>query len=224
MNHSLDNDISALMDDELPPDARDELYQALKSDTELVGKWARYHVIRDALTNQLPEHLHLDLADRVREAIDSEPTHFLPQKRSTPPAAKPAESESEAPVARPAWFMPAAAAATVAAVAILGFQLDRGPGEGMTMAERAAPSGPSPSAPVALVSQRGQEMPPPQWLRGTPTVAASASPVLVNEHRPFTGSDGERYLVEHSGVAAGGSVNTVFPYARMVSQDMAGVR
>ena len=223
MNHSVDNDISALMDDELPPDARDELYQVLKSDAELVGKWSRYHVIRDTLTNQLPEHLHLDLADRVREAIDAEPTHFLPQKRSTPSTPKHAESEPQAPVARPAWFMPAAAAATVAAVAILGFQLDRGPSEGVTMAERATPiTVPSRSASVALVSQEEREMPPPQWLRGTPTM--TAAPVLVNEHRSFTGTNGERYLVEHSGVAAGGSVNTVFPYARMVSQDVAGVR
>jgi len=223
MNHSLDNDISALMDDELPPDARDELYQTLKSDTDLIGKWSRYHVIRDALNNQLPEHLHLDLADRVREAIDAEPTHFLPQKRSAPSTTETSTSSPAAPAARPAWFMPAAAAATVAAVAILGFQLDRGPNEGMALAERTAPvSSPVPSVPVTLVSQESQEMPPPQWLRGTPTPAAA--PVLVSGREPFTRADGGRYLVEHSGVAAGGSVNTVFPYARMVSQDMAGVR
>ncbi len=224
MNHSLDNDISALMDDELPPDARDELYQALKSDAELVGKWSRYHVIRDTLSNQLPEHLHLDLADRVREAIDGEPTHFLPQKRNTSSVAETVESEPAPPASRPAWFMPAAAVATVAAVAILGFQLDRGPAGGMTVAEQAA-SFPSPtpaSAPITLVAQDGQEMPPPQWLRGAPSLAAT--PALVSERRPFATLDGERYLVEHSGVAAGGSVSTVFPYARMVSQEAVGVR
>ncbi len=209
MNNTLDNDVSALMDDELPPQARQELYQALKNDAVLLEKWSRYHLIRDTLTNHLPDTVSLDLADRVRAAIDAEPTHFLPQKRQLPPP----EAQPEAASAKPrlGWFMPAAAAATVAAVAILGFQLDRGQ-EGAMMT----------AAPAGAEVQRLAVESPPQWLRGAPPDVNTLAEHLASGSARQGAAD--RYLVDHNGVAAGAGVSSVFPYARMVSHDISGGR
>ncbi|GEM_PF-1542942 len=223
MNHSIDNDISALMDDELPPDARDELYQVIKSDAVLVEKWSRYHLIRDALTNQLPDSFSLDFAERVKEAIDAEPTHFLPQNRRENAAALPAGEDNRPH--RPRWLMPAAAAATVAAVAILGFQLDRG---GETAPALTASSSPVSSlSPQTLVSSQDHlNSGAPQWWRGQTPPSGDVLARHLAQGAPTASvrEAADRYLVDHNGVAAGSGVYNVFPYARLVSQDPAGVR
>ncbi len=222
MNHSIDNDISALMDDELPPDAREELYQVIKSDAVLVEKWSRYHLIRDVLTNQVPDDLSLDLADRVKEAIDAEPTHFLPPKRREVPAA---DLSGEAAPSRPRWFMPAAAAATVAAVAILGFQLDRG---GETAPALTASSSALPPSAQTVVSTSQDNLSPTtsQWWRAQtpPSGETLARHLAQGVPAESVRETADRYLVDHNGVAAGSGVYNVFPYARLVSQDSVGVR
>lgn len=58
-----------------------KLLAKLTADDELRAQWMRYHLIRDALHDDIPEQLHLSIADKVSAAIASEPTVLAPRNR-----------------------------------------------------------------------------------------------------------------------------------------------
>jgi len=71
--------LSHLMDDELQ-DA-DKLLSELKQDDELRARWERYHLIRDAMGNHLPDQLETGLAARISAQLDKEPTILAPRRK-----------------------------------------------------------------------------------------------------------------------------------------------
>lgn len=111
MANSVDEQISALMDGELSERELPGVLESLRKNPELTGRWQRYHLVRDALHGTLSEHVHVDLSARVRDALRDEPTVLAPPRRSWD--------------FRP-WLRQAAGmaiAASVAAIAILTFQV-----------------------------------------------------------------------------------------------------
>lgn len=62
--------LSALMDNE---SLDNEVLSALSEDITLQQRWARWHLVRDALRGELPEEVHLDMATRIASAIKNEP-------------------------------------------------------------------------------------------------------------------------------------------------------
>jgi sigma-E factor negative regulatory protein RseA len=70
--------ISSFMDGELSGPELDKLMMMFKTDISLVRHWERYHIISDALKNNLPRYLNHDLANRVKQAVDTEPTIIAP--------------------------------------------------------------------------------------------------------------------------------------------------
>lgn len=97
--------LSALTDGELESREIDLLVRRLERDEELAARWTRYHLIGEAMRNNLPEQLPFDLTARVSAAIEAEEPVVAP-----------------AP-ARNAWKRPVvgmALAASVAAAALLG--------------------------------------------------------------------------------------------------------
>jgi len=110
MTEKLDEQLSALMDDELPESERELLLRRLAVDSGLRDRWERYHLARDVLHNELPETLDLGLSERVRAALEQEPA---PKMRV--PAAG-ALREVFKPLAG------LAIAVSVAALAIVGLQ------------------------------------------------------------------------------------------------------
>lgn len=56
------------------------IWDELATDKELASRWQSYHLIRDGLRNELPDNLHLNIADAVAEALENEPTVIAPQK------------------------------------------------------------------------------------------------------------------------------------------------
>lgn len=110
--------LSALVDGEFEDLELELALRRLSKDAELKARWQRYHLIGDALKNNLPEAIDLDFADRVSKAIGSEPS--LQTIPVTP--------------AISSWYKPLvgfALAASVATVAILGvnmLQPDESPG------------------------------------------------------------------------------------------------
>lgn len=97
--------LSALTDGELDSQELDLLVRRLERDEELAARWTRYHLIGEAMRNNLPEQLPFDLTARVSAAI-----------------------AEEAPVVAPAvatrgWKRPVvglALAASIAAAALIG--------------------------------------------------------------------------------------------------------
>lgn len=99
--------LSALVDDEFEELELELALRRLAKDAELKARWQRYHVISDALRNNLPEAIDTHFADRVIKALEPEPA---PQ---TAPVIRAVSS----------WYKPLvgfALAASVATVAVLG--------------------------------------------------------------------------------------------------------
>jgi sigma-E factor negative regulatory protein RseA len=96
--------ISALMDGELDEKSAAQLIEALTRDGEAVRTWRRYHLIGDAMRGGLP--LSDGFTERLAQRLAAEPTVLAPRRIRT---------ES------PRLFTVSAAAASVAAVAFVGW-------------------------------------------------------------------------------------------------------
>jgi sigma-E factor negative regulatory protein RseA len=96
--------ISALMDGELDEKSAAQLIEALTRDADAVRTWRRYHLIGDAMRGGLP--LSDGFTERLAQRLASEPTVLAPRRIRT---------ES------PRLFTVSAAAASVAAVAFVGW-------------------------------------------------------------------------------------------------------
>lgn len=101
MSNHQSEDISAGLDDELPPDRLDSLILQLTQDRGQRDTWDRYHLIGDVMRGEGVRMPRPNIADLVREKIAGEPPII-----SVPP--------------RPArrWTKPAAGAALAASVAV----------------------------------------------------------------------------------------------------------
>lgn len=105
--------LSATIDDETGLD--DKLIHNIDTDEELRARWQRYHLIRDTLTNHLPEQGVADISTHVAEALKHEPTVLAPvRKRITQKIMKQA-----------AGLAVAASVATVAVVSVQTTQVAR---------------------------------------------------------------------------------------------------
>jgi sigma-E factor negative regulatory protein RseA len=126
--------LSAMMDDALEDGERERCVQRLKEDEELRTAWDIYHLIGDALRG----HTAPQVAEQVRARLAAEPTVLAPRR---PERARP----------RLTWY-PLAAAASVAAVALVGwlalplFDLPRGGVGPGTIAQVEPPAAPVPQA------------------------------------------------------------------------------
>ena len=108
MTDNMHEKVSSLVDGELSHDEVDQLIKVLKRDEASQVSWRHYHLISDALKNNLPDKLPEDFVNRVSQALETEP--FL----STPP---------RRPVKHPFFHRPTigfALAASVAAVTFIG--------------------------------------------------------------------------------------------------------
>lgn len=156
MNDKLNERLSALMDGE---DADTEgMISLMQQDQELRQRWMRYHMIRDALHNQLPQQLALNLAEQVSDALADEPAILAPQSRRR---------------ISQVWMKPAAGfalAATIATVAILSIQPTIEQPAGVDLAT---------AAPVTGVQQVSAA---PQDLRLPSAVERKLSGYLVNHN------------------------------------------
>jgi sigma-E factor negative regulatory protein RseA len=76
--------LSALKDGEFTDDAFSKVLPSLCHDAEARKRWSRYHLIGEAMRNNLPTVLQHDLAQRVSAALHDEPTVLSPQPHKIP--------------------------------------------------------------------------------------------------------------------------------------------
>lgn len=69
---------SAFMDGELSQREVNDLLNELYTNDELRIRWQRYHLIGEAMRNNLPLTIHSDLASRVSAAVKDEPVILAP--------------------------------------------------------------------------------------------------------------------------------------------------
>lgn len=136
--------LSGFMDGDLPAPAE---LDALLHDGEARATWGRYHVIRDAMQNELPAQ-YGDLSSRISLALADEPTVLAPRPR---------------PVSGWQKAVGFAVAASVFAVAIVSFQsFQPADNAGATVAEQApaavvaAPVSQVADAPVLVDDERAR--------------------------------------------------------------------
>jgi sigma-E factor negative regulatory protein RseA len=81
MSQKFEN-LSALVDGEHDTSTLSSslLLDAVKNDSELQLKWKSYHLIRDGLRQELPANINFDIADKIAQAIEAEPTILAPKK------------------------------------------------------------------------------------------------------------------------------------------------
>lgn len=111
MSDKLNEQVSALMDDECTEQELKLAVRRLTHDTALMSYWERYHLISDVLKGDAPSAMNVDFARRIHAVIETEPA--LSSAAASPSAARP-------------WTKPLAGfalAASVAAVAV--FMLPR---------------------------------------------------------------------------------------------------
>ncbi len=171
MDKHTNEQLSALVDDEMRGPALRQALEQLRRDAELQERWGRYHLISDTLHANLAFAQAAGLHRRVHQALEQEPTLLAPRR-------KPRLSALAKQVAG------VAIAASVAAVAILAVQqsdLEPGPAPA-PLAQMVRPAANSAvqlastgSSPLALVAER--------------SVRGQLNPYLVN-HNEYSVSSG----------------------------------
>jgi sigma-E factor negative regulatory protein RseA len=114
MNDEINEQLSALMDGEIPPEEIEPVLLAFKAKERVRRRWATYHLARDSMQGHLSAAPLYDLAGQVSRALGNE---LYPL----------AEQHHEANVSRQSHFKwryaaSLAVAASLSAIAVLGIQ------------------------------------------------------------------------------------------------------
>ncbi len=195
MADNLDEKVSALVDGELSHAEVDGVFDMLKRDKPSQACWRHYHLISDALKNNLPDRLPEDFVGRVSQALEAEPHYALPPRR---------------PAKAPFLHKPTigfALAASVAAVAFLGLgwnnQIGVEQGPSLAVNEvNIAPTTVSTTVPaISYTKVHGR-----QWDVEQPAVISKLNDYLLN-HDQYSSAAGMR--------------NGMLPQARIVGYERA---
>jgi sigma-E factor negative regulatory protein RseA len=154
MSESLNEQVSACVDGESDASETALLLRRLSQDDSLRTRWARYHLISDALKNNLPEQPSLTLANRIHQAVAQETT---PQRRF-----------SAARLLKPAAGF--AIAASVAALAVFAVR---------SLPTATVPAQTQQLASVAAAPQYPRDQ-GTRWDRTQPEVAARLNAYMLN--------------------------------------------
>ncbi|NGX16751.1 sigma-E factor negative regulatory protein [Wenzhouxiangella sp. XN24] len=131
MTTQVHEQLSALLDGELPDAEAEMAVRRLTRDAGLRSTALRYSLIGDAMRDELPAARPADLVDRVRAELDRQP-------EPVPATAAPARSSRFARAA--GGFAVAASVAVAALVALPGRQIDETPPPTLSATEVASPA------------------------------------------------------------------------------------
>lgn len=126
MSEQIREQISALLDGELPEAEQRLLLERLERDPALRTHWSRYQLISDAAHQTLPPQIDLSFADRVMAALEKQPEHHRQPASRLARAVKPLAG--------------LAVAASIAVVAVLAVQRARTPDAVQVAANQPAPA------------------------------------------------------------------------------------
>ncbi len=209
MTDKIQEQISALVDDEIHDTELKTIISEMTKNQAAAECWQRYNLISDVLRNNLPDAVEPDLALRVQQALENEPTVLAPQPQR---------------MWIPAKMLPAlkqvggmAVAASVAVVMVVSLQNNQqgglDAGHPVVQQQERMPS----SASATLVADVEQSAVQPQQ-----PVSISSRPVLVADTerpQPVAVSPQafdprfESYLINHSEYAV---TTGMLPYSRVV--------
>lgn len=187
--------LSALMDGELDELSIARLLGQMKNDPQLTSKWARYHLMGDAMRGDMQGFANVDLSASISAALADE----------APLVAQSGVLAS----AKRQWWKPVAGfsvAASVAMAVIVGAYQFRGGDAGFEQVAD-ADAAPQESAEVAK---------PPVYYKG-PTMVASTTAETSDTDLKAGQDKLNEYLRQHAQDAAMGQGRTMMPLARVVN-------
>ena len=203
MTDKLNEQVSALLDNELSDQEASSVLVKISQDQELRQKWERYHMISDVIRGEMVNIKAGEISERVRKQVELEPAII-----STPKKSRVKSWKSN-------WVKPAAGAALAASVATVvvlnapGF-LGAGDSAQPLTAENITTLPPKQFVTVANVNKvvptpvSSQVVPGTRW---------------KNLKEPSLESRLNSYLVNHSEYVAPGTGMRVMPYATFVGYD-----
>ena len=71
-NEQVKSQVSSFMDGEVTHDEVALLCKRMANESELKRQWQDYHLISDAMKQQLPSHVNMDLSSRISSALENE--------------------------------------------------------------------------------------------------------------------------------------------------------
>ncbi|MQM36922.1 hypothetical protein KBTX_00911 [wastewater metagenome] len=205
MSEHVNEQLSALADDELPGEEMPLLLRRLGRDPELVDRLGRYYTTRAAVHGDLGLAADGAFAERVAAALDAEPA-LDPAEAEAPVHPEPAAHRRR--VLR--FARPVAGAAIAASVAVLAVGLwpsgpgERGNGPAATAVTASAPSAGGGNGLAERVS-----------VDEGPATADSVERVTWQGLDPTVQRRLNGYLVNHSGNAVGAGAGGMLNYARI---------
>jgi sigma-E factor negative regulatory protein RseA len=203
MTDKLNEQVSALLDNELSDHESDAVLTKISQDLDLRQRWERYHMIGDVMRGETL-NLHAgDISERVKKELDSEPAIISIPKKSYSRSWRSNWIKSTAG---------AALAASVATVVVLntpGLLSSNDPAQPISLAKITPKPAPSivtlvNSNKVAPLHASYQTLPGTRW---------------KNLKEPSIETRLNGYLVNHSEYAAPGTGIGVMPYATFVGYD-----
>ena len=197
MSKKFNEQISALIDGEADHAEMQQIFDGLGKDRDACARWERYHLISDALKNNLPPHLGKGLAERVSEALRDEPTVLAPRWRSL--FSLPREVKHVA--------AGMAVAASVTAVTILSVQT-------LNFASNPTPVVSTPSLASAAQPATDSSIAPVP-IRPVIVPVTKGQPRAVE---PKMASRLSTYLVNHNEYSASSGMQGALPYKRIVGR------
>lgn len=216
MAQQSDERISSLVDGEFDGQDPHAAVEALLKDEEARGRWARYHLMSDAMKRNLPNGIDQQLSSRVMAALENEPTVLAPPKREFSDLGR--------------RLSGLAVAASVAVVAVFGVQLmnqeayqENGQASVSQVAQASAKSQVSAKnqalAQAQLSTQRSiqNNLVRPDMRPGVQTVTQSQR--QSDPHaaiRKHSYSYLNKYLIDHNQQTAR-AIQGVVPYARIIA-------
>lgn len=202
MSEALNEQLSALVDNELDSSELPLLLRQLEGSEELTGRLERYYLMRDAMRRELPSVGAVDVAGRVAVELASEPAHSSARRTRRGHALK-----------------PAAGLAIAASVAVLAVSL--WPAGPATTPQ--TPSSPSNSV-VQLTPQSGA-MRVSTGGGGTGAIVDAPQQTSAADGQEWERLDPQvqhwlnGYIVDHSQHAGSAQLGGVINYARIAGQE-----
>lgn len=180
MNDTIKEQLSALVDGELPEQERELLQRRLAADDDLRSTWQRYHLIRDAMRENLPEFVS-KTPDSI--ALVDKDLASVPQE---------ADQSSLLKFARPVTGM--AIAASVAMLAVFGVISNRDSLSPEPVPQVAI------SKPASQLPENFIIVPRTGWESARPAVVSHLNSYLV-DHSSYSGFGAAQSILPYSRVA-----------------------
>jgi len=203
---TLQEKISSMVDGELGSHDYSSVVEHVASGSG-ASSWEQYHLIGDAMRNDLPDTLYADLSTKISAAIATEPAYQMANSAAVSSIASPVAAQTRSPM------LGYAIAASISTIAIAGlYQINQ--------------DGQFPQQVIQSVATSQQSLSPQQHLGNISwSHEVKQEPALVQDRYPRSRIPNEKlhqYLVNHNehsiGMPAQGAM---LPYARLVGYERA---